>query len=474
MPRNGDGVYTLPSGSEAITGETAIAPTHNLPVNDLEADANFARPIVAGGTGASTARESIANLGGASFDNTRTTMSDTVVVETDNNAVILVNAVGGDVTVTLPQASVIGDKFRVIVKRIDATGNTVTVQRSGSDTIDGAESNTNFIQYQVREYLSDSNNWYIIGQYGQQLPEIFTITSSDIAWSPPRNGVTDIIVIGGGGAGTEGVNTSSGGGGAGGTCIANNVSLLTSQTYNVTIGSNGNGNVGVGTAGGTSSFVGHEQNLIANGGFGSSGASGGSGGTASGGDLNLVGGSGGTGSNGNAGGGGSIGGFQDGVIGSNNNGFDGGNAGSGAGGGGAGTGGDGANGGSLGGGGGGSHGPGAGTAGGPDEFGTSTASGSYVVVSPPSNILDVNGGGGAGRTTSGAGYNGGAGGGGGGTIEGRAGNGGFGAGGGGTSSASESDEGGSGGVGGGGGGGNGASGVTLNRGGDGMVIVRYI
>ncbi len=55
MPRNGSGVYVLPNTYEAVTGETIEAQQHNDPLEDLESDANGARPIVAGGTSATTA-----------------------------------------------------------------------------------------------------------------------------------------------------------------------------------------------------------------------------------------------------------------------------------------------------------------------------------------------------------------------------------------------------------------------------------
>ena len=65
MARNGGGVYSLPAIYEATTGETATAEQHNTPLEDLEQDANTARPIVAGGTGGTTEQAALTNL----FDN---------------------------------------------------------------------------------------------------------------------------------------------------------------------------------------------------------------------------------------------------------------------------------------------------------------------------------------------------------------------------------------------------------------------
>lgn len=55
LPRNGGGVYSLPATYLAVSGETIEAQQHNDPLEDLESDMNTVRPIVAGGTGASTA-----------------------------------------------------------------------------------------------------------------------------------------------------------------------------------------------------------------------------------------------------------------------------------------------------------------------------------------------------------------------------------------------------------------------------------
>jgi hypothetical protein len=56
-------VFSLPAGSTVANGDTSDASDVNTPLADLEADMNVARPIVAGGTGASTAAQALINLG---------------------------------------------------------------------------------------------------------------------------------------------------------------------------------------------------------------------------------------------------------------------------------------------------------------------------------------------------------------------------------------------------------------------------
>lgn len=54
MPRNGSGVYSKPAGTTAAANTTIESAKYNSTIDDLVQDANTARPIVAGGTGATS------------------------------------------------------------------------------------------------------------------------------------------------------------------------------------------------------------------------------------------------------------------------------------------------------------------------------------------------------------------------------------------------------------------------------------
>ncbi|PWE57125.1 hypothetical protein DEM27_05645 [Metarhizobium album] len=62
MPRTG-GIYAVPSGTKGVTLQTIQSGKYNGFLDDLTVDLNAARPITAGGTGASTADGAAASLG---------------------------------------------------------------------------------------------------------------------------------------------------------------------------------------------------------------------------------------------------------------------------------------------------------------------------------------------------------------------------------------------------------------------------
>jgi hypothetical protein len=72
---------------------------------------------------------------------------------------ILVNAAAGNVTVTL--ATAVGATFNCIIKRIDASANTVNVVATNPQTIDGQTSKGIQYQYTSANFKSDNSNWWI-------------------------------------------------------------------------------------------------------------------------------------------------------------------------------------------------------------------------------------------------------------------------------------------------------------------------
>ena len=62
MPRNGGGIYSKGSPS-VVSGTTIQSAAYNTTIDDLVTDANAARPVSAGGTGAANAADARTNLG---------------------------------------------------------------------------------------------------------------------------------------------------------------------------------------------------------------------------------------------------------------------------------------------------------------------------------------------------------------------------------------------------------------------------
>jgi hypothetical protein len=79
-----------------------------------------------------------------------------------NDQVILASASSGNVQVNLPVgAAVPGREY--VIKKTDATANTITILANGTDTIDGQASVVMTIQYQSFSIVSDgAGHWYIL------------------------------------------------------------------------------------------------------------------------------------------------------------------------------------------------------------------------------------------------------------------------------------------------------------------------
>jgi len=71
---------------------------------------------------------------------------------------VLADASAAAIVITLPSPIA---NAEVIVKKIDATANTVTISPSATETIDGATSLVLDTQYEAYHLISDGTNWFI-------------------------------------------------------------------------------------------------------------------------------------------------------------------------------------------------------------------------------------------------------------------------------------------------------------------------
>jgi hypothetical protein len=80
---------------------------------------------------------------------------------TVNDSVIVVNASGGSVTVTLPAAATAKGRMYNI-KKTDASANSLVIDGNASETIDGALTLTTTTQYHSFTLVCDGSNWWLI------------------------------------------------------------------------------------------------------------------------------------------------------------------------------------------------------------------------------------------------------------------------------------------------------------------------
>ena len=91
---------------------------------------------------------------------TVTKTANYTVTESDRDKLILVDATSGAVTITLLAAATAGNGFRVAIKKIDSSGNAVTIDGNLSETIDGATTSTISTQYDSENLICNGSNWY--------------------------------------------------------------------------------------------------------------------------------------------------------------------------------------------------------------------------------------------------------------------------------------------------------------------------
>ena len=78
-----------------------------------------------------------------------------------DNYVALCDATSASFTLSLPTAvGIAGQLYHI--KKIDSTGNLVTIDANGSETIDGVDTVVISTQYESFKIVSNGTNWFII------------------------------------------------------------------------------------------------------------------------------------------------------------------------------------------------------------------------------------------------------------------------------------------------------------------------
>lgn len=141
-------VTVIPDGSDTING---IAATSTLAQGDV-----FILRCVGDGNWILQGSNLSVNAPPTPIDN-----GDSPYTVLDTDGLILADATSGAITVNLPTA--VGRlNRRIQVKKIDASGNAVTIDANGSETIDGSLTEVISSQYDAPRMKSDGTTWWII------------------------------------------------------------------------------------------------------------------------------------------------------------------------------------------------------------------------------------------------------------------------------------------------------------------------
>ena len=84
-----------------------------------------------------------------------------ITIDATSSQLALVDSTTGDITITLPLAANMEGK-KLHFKRIDDSGNAITLDANGSETIDGETTQSLSVQYSGITMISNGSGWYII------------------------------------------------------------------------------------------------------------------------------------------------------------------------------------------------------------------------------------------------------------------------------------------------------------------------
>lgn len=98
--------------------------------------------------------------GGASAYIVYSPTTTMTLTEASGEVVVLANATSAGITVNLPTA--ISNTAKIDIKKIDSSVNTVIIDPSGSQTVDGSATKTIEFQNTSVSLVSNGSNWFIV------------------------------------------------------------------------------------------------------------------------------------------------------------------------------------------------------------------------------------------------------------------------------------------------------------------------
>ena len=148
-----------------ISANVTTVATNIASVNSAASNmaAIIAAPSEAAAAAASAAAAAASAASGM-YSSVQDKSANYTVVAPDAGDLIRVTTTGGNITITLPAISTQADGFKVAIVKWSGDANTVTVARSGSDTINGAISYNLASQYNSATFVADfeTAQWFAV------------------------------------------------------------------------------------------------------------------------------------------------------------------------------------------------------------------------------------------------------------------------------------------------------------------------
>ena len=183
MARNGSGVYSLPAGSTVTNGDTSDATDVNTPLQDIETDLNTPRPVVAGGTGASSASAARTNLAAPGLADNNTFTGDNTFQGSDTFADL--TATTADINGGTIDGTVIGGTTPAAATMTTGTATRINVETSG-DAIINLRRTDDFNTHEITRISRENNQLSIKTRDNSD-----TIVSEDYRMTIGASGATE-------------------------------------------------------------------------------------------------------------------------------------------------------------------------------------------------------------------------------------------------------------------------------------------
>lgn len=165
-----DDAINLATGTETVVGiQPTISQSGNagytvLDINVTESSVGSGTKLLQRWVVGGTTLASINNIGTSYFNSLATnsaTRTASFTLGAVNQGSQFCDATSGAIVATLPTAAFGGGRI-FIIKKIDASANTVTIQGNGAETIDGTNTRVLSTQYSSLIIQSNGTAWFIL------------------------------------------------------------------------------------------------------------------------------------------------------------------------------------------------------------------------------------------------------------------------------------------------------------------------